>query len=100
MITLLIAAGGAFLTGNDLLARCETNRSACINYVLGVSDALSFFEDAGASKSFICTTTNVTAGQMTDVVIKYLKDNPAVRNQGAAGLTWSALTDAFPCPKK
>ena len=52
-------------TGNMLYADCSTSmgRTACISYVMGVTDALSLM---GA----ICTPEHSTARQAIDVVVK------------------------------
>jgi hypothetical protein len=46
-----------------------------------------------------CADRNVTTGQAADVVIRFLRDHPGVRNNSAASLARVALKEAFPCKK-
>lgn len=45
----------------------------------------------------ICTTTMVTKGQVNDVVLAYLKNNPEKRHFAASFLVLIAMRSAFPC---
>ncbi len=45
----------------------------------------------------VCVPDEVTVGQITKVVVKYLKDHPEKLHLGAGLLTMTALKDAFPC---
>ncbi len=49
------------------------------------------------SLSMFCLPENATVGQMFDVFLKYLKDNPSKRNQTTGLLYFLAMHDAFPC---
>jgi len=87
------AASVSYLeTGNMLYVDCSTSmgRTACINYVIGVTDALSLL---GA----ICTPEHSTARQAIDVVVKYLQAHPEQRPLSAAMQVRGALQEAFPC---
>ena len=79
-------------TGNMLYADCSTSmgRTACVSYVMGVTDALSLM---GA----ICTPEHSTARQAIDVVVKYLRAHPEQRPLSAAMQVRAALQEAFPC---
>jgi cell division protein FtsI/penicillin-binding protein 2 len=44
-----------------------------------------------------CVPENVERGQIVDVTIKYLAENPQSRHESARGLTLQALQGAFPC---
>jgi hypothetical protein len=82
-------------TGNSLKNDCsETStyfqRGSCSGYIAGVSDMLF-------TAHRICYGPNVTRGQIEDVVIKYLNDNPAIRDQIGIVLIEKSLRDAFPC---
>lgn len=91
-----VHANAAFFSGNDLYSRMTSEDDGkvimALGFVVGVHDS---FEG-----EFICTGNNVTAGQLRDVVKKYLAENPAKRDTGAVVLTTVALGRAFPCPKK
>lgn len=89
-------AHASFMDGNKLLSRLESNtdleNTYAWGYVVGVYDSYS---------SGICTGGGVTVKQISDVVHKYLKDNPAQRNLDASVLVLVALGTAFPCqPQK
>jgi hypothetical protein len=84
--------------GNSLYAICTAasgdtltdtaSEGMCLGYVYGVASTLDMLE-------YIDLPTGVTHGQLKDVVVKYLKDNPATRNQDAAVLTTRALSAVF-----
>ena len=91
--------GGTFLNGNKLKTDCAQkdgffDNGFCMGYIIGVADNRSFY---------ICSpggSGGVTAAQYTDIVKKYLNDNPAQLHRDADVLVLDALTQAFPCPKK
>jgi hypothetical protein len=85
-------AHAQFMTGNKLLGYLsgdtDIERIHGMGYVIGVHDAFD---------STICLTRGVTTQQASDVVRKYLQDNPAQRNMDASVLVLVALGSAFPC---
>lgn len=93
-------AYAGFQTGNDLLRWCTNtdnfSEGECGGYIIGVADAQEFFR--AANKSASCVPADVEAGQLRDVVVKYLQDNPNVRNLGASVLVMAAIVNAWPCP--
>ena len=110
LVMLLVGAPvrGGFYDGNELKVGLELFRSMAsqrlkltehieggkaLGYVLGVADSASW-------ESVACAPANVTAGQLADVVLKYLQDHPEERHKAAVGLVATALINAFPCPKK
>jgi hypothetical protein len=105
MIGLLaIAVGPAayFLDGNNLYTRCrdQAQITICAGYISGVSDTISSMQNTNAiNPPLVCTTSGVSVEQEVDIVVKYLRDNPAYRNQAAGGLVVGALMQAFPCTK-
>ena len=48
-------------------------------------------------KGIVCPGPNVTAGQFYDVVVKDLRDHPAMRDLPASFFAGAALGLAFPC---
>jgi hypothetical protein len=78
---------------------CSGGREAARGYVAGVNDSHNFFVASCSlpARSF-CTPTQVTVGQVTDVVCKYLADNPQHRHYGGALLVVHAIAEAFPVP--
>ena len=91
-------AAQAFVSGNDLYERCTEPppgsgpQVACNGYILGVADLLMMDER-------VCMPHGVVSQQLLDIVVKYLRDNPAKRQFSGASETTLALTDAFPCNK-
>jgi hypothetical protein len=95
MMPMMAQAG--FKTGNDiykdLLDTGSTVSSMyALGFIVGVHDS---FEGAT-----ICAGPNVTAGQIRDVVKKYLAERPEMRDISAAVLVVLALGTAFPCAQK
>jgi hypothetical protein len=84
-------------------------------YILGVRDGILIAEQnramidatkAGtdpiqAGQTFrgdsFCLTEDVSIEQTADVVVKYIRDNPKLRNLRTGYLIHMALHDAFPC---
>lgn len=92
---LLVAASAnaAFWDGNKLLAALNDDtyfrKGMALGYIMGVSDTLEGINH--------CPATNVTSGQMQDIVRNYLTNIPAQRHQSADYLILKALEIAFPC---
>jgi len=89
---LATSAHAEFWDGNKLYEkmRGETlEQMQALGYVMGVSDV--------GQGSNHCPTANVTAGQMEDVVRRYLFNNPSVRHYTADSLILRALKLVFPC---
>jgi hypothetical protein len=106
----------AFLSGNDLYAACTSlgGRAECIGYVEGILDAADFegiyyrgrsdlhwfgsgFDKWHPSVAEWCVPLGATSGQTTDVVVKYLRRNPEIREQAASLLVVQAMVQAWPC---
>jgi hypothetical protein len=93
-------------TGNKLLTLCG-DRGICMMYLQGFSEGMMLFPSlagipAETNLSDVygyCIPKGVSNEQVTDVFIKYLKDNPAERHKPAAILALLSLRAAFPCPK-
>lgn len=89
-------ASAGFFGGNALFDACSDDGSdyhagQCLGYVTGVFDSFD--------GRYVCAPKSVTAGQATDIVVKYLTDHPEKRHELASFLVASALMDAFPCKK-
>ncbi|HAD86585.1 MAG TPA: hypothetical protein DCG48_04415 [Rhodospirillaceae bacterium] len=95
---------GFFETGNSLYSDCEGEdfkKFKCFGYVVGAYDMHAFMAAAikrSGGKQVICGPDGLTVGQMRDVVVKYLKDNPDKRHHPASILAFAAFADAWPCP--
>lgn len=89
----------SYMTGNTLLAMCETDKNTCTAYIGGVTDFLELMQSRGDLSQKVCIPSASDLGQLADVVIKALRADPAKRHEGAAGLAAVALADTFPCAK-
>lgn len=99
-----VPASAQFYTGNKVYTECTADENAatynvaralCLGFVVGVYDVVvPLIRSSG--ESALCVPDGVTLGQVTDVVIKYLRDNPAKRNNPAASLVTEALLEAWP----
>jgi hypothetical protein len=85
--------------GNELLEVCTRDdyfsQGYCLGYIRALSDGVDMVLYTGNQK--ICYGDNVTIGQIRDVVIDYVKRNPAKRNKNAMVLVSWALAEAWPC---
>ena len=102
LAALLVAGSAAAhglspVDGNKLLSVCSAKEgAACEGYILGVVGMLS---EERESKSPVCISPSVTAPQLHDVLLKFLRAHPESRSLKGAGLTVLALHQAFPCGK-
>ena len=109
------------VTGNDLHSACSSSGEIkdlrfgfCIGYIGGAFEGIKFGAGAimfqamsensaaevdAASNTMLglCVPENVERGQIVDVTIKYLEENPQSRHESARGLLFQALQIAFPC---
>jgi hypothetical protein len=80
-----------------------SNTLQCQAYIEGVLTGYSMvskalnLKDVGIENA--CVPDEVTLGQLTHVVAKYLKDHSEKLHLGAGQLTMTAIKQAFPCPK-
>jgi len=99
LLSIALAAGGIFESGNDLYETCMADRQgACSAYVAGIADEISTLQATKSTKPLYCPSPRITLGQARDIVLKYLIDHPEQRDQYAASLASVALWTAFPCP--
>ena len=101
IVATIAPAKASYMTGNELLEECTGNvgkQMSCLGYIEGVSDSLDLGR-ANNSRSG-CVADGVTAGQLQDVVIRYLRNNPEKRNFDASVLTVIALGEAWNCKSK
>lgn len=81
-----------FLDGNEIYEKCASDRRYVQIYSMGIADA--FEKEA---KPYFCLRDGVKQSQMGDVFCNFLRDNPADRNDDAAGLAGVAFMRAWPC---
>lgn len=99
-VTMSEVKASAFKGGIDLLANCEDENSLfkalCDGYIVGISDALSGGSDIHGIKA--CGPDGITTGQVTEIVIEWLRGHPELLHYAAPGLVAEALSKAYPCP--
>jgi len=94
VFALPIAVQAQFWTGNDLLSRMRGDtleKTVAVAYIMGVSDA-----SIGVNH---CPPLKSTAGQMHDIVQKYIDNMPEIRTLAADVLVMNALRAVWPCQK-
>lgn len=93
-LALSSAAHADFLSGNGLFKEMtgtsDIGQMFATGYVVGVHDATS-----GTNQH--CVPKGVNAGQLSDVVRLWLRNNPAHRHLPAEQLVVFSLSVAFPC---
>jgi hypothetical protein len=88
-------AAASFKSGNELLQECtEPPVSLCFGYIEAVTDALVRNSLNGYEA---CVPQEVTVGQLQNIVVQYLRQDPRDRHLGAIGLVAHAISNAFPC---
>ena len=79
-------------SGNDLLQHCSADggfsTGVCQGYIRAIADT---FRPG-------CAPAGVTYGQVKDVVVKHLRENPQTRHREAVDLIGEAMSQAWPCP--
>ena len=92
----------SFMGGNELFSICSDKNVAslgqCYGYIAGVVDEFETFRAFRNTKP--CLPEGVTGKQFVDVVMKYLTDNPAIRNLSASSNVTVAVSDAWGCNNK
>ena len=89
------SASGFFDTGNNLLEKWDGTpvaRSYALGFIVGTYDSMSA-EQA-------CLPELATKGQISEVVIKFIRDDPSVRHLQASTLVKVSLATTFPCAAK
>jgi hypothetical protein len=95
-------AHAAYMTGNELLRQCEGDVAQqiwCMAYIGAVSDTVEFVQAIEEFKQIKknCLPLTAEVGQVKDVVLKWLRDNPTQRQGPAALLATLAIQQAWPC---
>lgn len=89
-------------TGNEFYTECRRafdepgkpmEFGICLGFLQGV-----LYREQFLTGSKICTPKNATNGQLMDVVLAYLRDNPKNRNLPPMLLILIAFAEAYPCP--
>jgi hypothetical protein len=99
--------------GNELLKMCQyatrymdnekvnTNlfeQGRCIGIVEAVIGVTLYRNDVVPTNFKVCfPESGITTGQGVRVLVKWLKENPAILNEDNVLLTMSAFADTYPC---
>ena len=78
------------INGNQLLDFCEggdlsPGSQFCKGFITGAAHTLANMNER-TEKRFLCKANRLTGSQAADIVIKFLKEYPNVRNDDAADL--------------
>lgn len=92
-------ASADFVDGNKLLSFCSPDNSVAAGYVAGIVDAANWDVEVKVVEDVpkFCLRSNVTIGQLTEIVCRKLKDRSDVRDMPAAIFVRLVLRDVFPC---
>jgi hypothetical protein len=94
-------AAAEFYTGNDLKAKLESwenqSSSTGINGAIGAGFVIGVF-DVG-DNLWWCGNQHITVGQVTAMVLKDLRANPATLHKAAYSLVFGTFSREFPCPQ-
>lgn len=86
----------AYLDGNKLYEYCQSNEFGCILYIQGVVDGQLAAISATTRDVAYCIPQGSTAGQVKDIVVKFLSDHPERRHLMGGVLVANALSNAWP----
>jgi hypothetical protein len=91
-----------FENGDTLLAKCENKAPeyalACTAYIVGAVDGIKKDIFLGRAPDN-CWPEQMAAGEVRNIVVKYLKSYKDQRKFPASLIVSVALNDAFPCKK-
>jgi len=89
------------ISGNDFLEWCTStpkpSEFICVGYLLGTVEMILLVHEIGTDAAFPCLPDNVIVRQYKDIVVRWLKDHPELRHEGALTAVILALKEAFPC---
>lgn len=116
ILVLIATEVRAELDGNELLRRCDsivkqsdgkqlgsdeqTGADFCAGYFFGFSDSHSIETLIQKTPYFCFPPQGIEVAQQVRIVVKYLKENPAILHESARASVAIALAQAFPCRTK
>ncbi len=90
---LFVSSSAHAITGNELLASLENKEPGIQLYGIGFVTAIADI----TRNTLQCSPALSTYGQVKDVVIKYMKENPETRHLEAFYIVSDALRKIWPC---
>tara|TARA_R110000868_G_scaffold196613_2_gene442579 strand:- start:1521 stop:1850 length:330 start_codon:yes stop_codon:yes gene_type:complete len=99
VIGVMSSASAGYRNGNNIFKLCTTEKSDSLYYInLAECDGyITGVVDLAASEKKLCSPKQVTIGQLRDITVKWLSDNPQHRHFTANSLVIAALIEAYPC---
>jgi hypothetical protein len=94
------SVGATFVSGNLLYQHCgksavEAEQALCIGYISAIADAM---EDGDTVDGFrACVPSAANAGQLQDLLFRYLDTNLLYRHYNASTIVARFLAETFPC---
>jgi Rap1a immunity proteins len=85
------------ISARTLTALCGQDRSACLTYVLGATDAFASALVAAGRPQVFCFPKGTTNDQIAQSVVRYLRARPQEGNSNAALVILAGLQAAYPC---
>jgi hypothetical protein len=101
-----VAYAAPLETGNDILRDCSrTNKKInyfahCAGFIRGLADGIMFWEEYHPETVVACIPPRADTGQLSDIVLRWLADNPKMRHLGSSVVVALALHEAWPGPCK
>ena len=102
MLALMPTGGRAeyFETGRDLYQKCRAVGTAsqvfCFGFIIGIADVM---EDNPLDGRSACIPKDASIQQVTETVVRFLEDNPDIRDFTGESLAVQALSEKYPCAK-
>lgn len=92
-----------YFTGVSILNWCkkedEISNILCVNYLKGLYDGAALPRQVYKLDAQFCKPLAVSGNQMRLIFLKYAREHPERLHESAAPLLFSALADAYPCPR-
>jgi len=90
------ARAGVFHTGNTMYSRCtdtsDIQSAACVGYLQGALDMME--------GELACTPSTMTGRQAKDIFVKFMAENPEIRDKRADHLMIMIFGTLYPCQKQ
>ena len=93
--------GSGYATGEMLDKAChQPDRTACIEYVTGAADTLSYLESTDNMLRAVFLPRDLTKAGLADAVVAYISKRPEQKHMLAGSVVFRALYAVYPDPKE